>query len=384
MTKTSETAAPVEREHSVFPPSSAKRHINCTPSLRLEELFPNTTSDAAEEGTVAHAFAEWKLYKLGGKELPMPSYGDYESKKDEIERHTDEYAQFVADWIKNGFGPEKAVLIPEHKVTFETWVPGGFGTADCTLISKSILHIIDFKYGVSVPVKAEDNTQMKIYALGALETWGKKFPDIRKIRMSIFQPRNREGGGTVDLTKDELLDWAENVLRPAAAQALAGKGEPNPGEWCRFCKAQTKCKAKTAELVAMFDEVDTSKKAALYTNEELIEFLPRLKAMSKWCDDAYNLLLDEAENKGLEIPGWTVKEGSRRESVTAKEEAVLVDQLVSLGFKKSDLYDTKLKSVAQLRKLVGKDRFDDKCGNYITTTRTKGSFEEVDNPADVF
>lgn len=373
----------IDKAHSVFPPSSAARHINCTPSLRLEELFPDTESDAAKEGTVAHAFAEWKLYKLGGKEMPLPSYEDFEACKADIDAHTDAYADFVKDWMLNGFKDEKVALVPEHKVTFETWVPGGFGTADCVLVSNTILHIIDFKYGISVPVHAENNTQMKIYALGALETWGKKFPNIKRVRMSIFQPRNAEGGGTWELTKDELLDWAETVLKPAAALALEGKGEFRPGDWCRYCKARNTCKARTAELTDLFDKVDEAKPAALYTDEELIKFLPRLKEMAKWCTETYDYLLKKAED-GETIPGYEVKQGRKTENITKETEAEFIKTLKDFGVSDDDIYETKLRTVAQIRKNVTPEVFNKLSKGFITVSYSKGSLKKTDDPADIF
>lgn len=91
------------------------------------------------------------------------------------------------------------------------WVPEGFGTGDCVIIADGLLHIIDYKYGVGIPVAAENNSQLMCYAAAALDTFECIY-SIDRIKLSIYQPR-RENVCTWETTKDELLKWADEILK---------------------------------------------------------------------------------------------------------------------------------------------------------------------------
>ena len=92
--------------------------------------------------------------------------------------------------------------------------------------------MIDLKYGKGVEVSAERNPQMMIYAMGAYELLGSLY-DIKHCRMIIFQPR-LDNISYYELPLEELLDWAESVLRPKALLALNGEGDFYAGDHCRF------------------------------------------------------------------------------------------------------------------------------------------------------
>ena len=137
--------------------------------------------------------------------------------------------------------PDPQVLI-EQRLDFSRWVEDGFGTGDCVIVADETLQVIDYKHGVGVLVSAEKNPQMMCYALGALELFDGLY-DIQEIRMTIFQPR-RENVSTCTMAKEELLAWAEEVLKPTAALAYEGKGEFKAGEHCRFCKVKAACRKR--------------------------------------------------------------------------------------------------------------------------------------------
>ena len=121
--------------HAVLSASGSHRWLNCTPSARLELEFENTTSEAAREGTAAHALCEHKLKKF-----------------------TDAYAEFVMEQYEEAKKSCKdPVILIEQKLDFSCYVPEGFGTGDCIIISDDKLHIIDFKYGQGIFVEAEHN-----------------------------------------------------------------------------------------------------------------------------------------------------------------------------------------------------------------------------------
>ena len=209
------------RKHSILPPSGAHRWLNCTPSARLEQEFDDKESEAAKEGTAAHALCEHKLKKALHRRSKRP-VSDYDS--DEMEECSDAYVDFVVEQyeLAKQVCSDPIVLIEQH-LDFSCYVPDGFGTGDCIIISDDKLHIVDFKYGQGVLVDAEENPQMKLYALGALDIYDALY-DIKEVSMTIFQPR-RENVSTWTITVEELKNWAENDLKHKAQMAYNGEGQ---------------------------------------------------------------------------------------------------------------------------------------------------------------
>ena len=227
-------------KHAILSASGAHRWMNCTPSARLELEFDYNSSEAAAEGTAAHALSEHKLRKALKIRTKKP-VSPYHS--DEMDSYTDGYVEFVLEVIEQAKQTcsDPLVLI-EQRLNFSKYVPDGFGTGDCVIVADGTLHVIDFKYGQGVLVDAEDNPQMKLYALGALELFDGIY-DIYTVSMTIYQPR-RENVSTSIVSKENLYQWAEEVLKPKAELAFAGEGNYCPGEWCQFCKAAVKCRAR--------------------------------------------------------------------------------------------------------------------------------------------
>ena len=225
--------------HAILSASGAFRWLSCPPSALLEREFTDNTSDAAAEGSAAHALAEHKLrraLKMRSKKPVSP----YDS--DEMDEHTDGYVGFVMERI--GQYNDPLVLI-EQKLDLSKYIPDGFGTADCVIIADNLLHVIDFKYGMGVVVSAENNPQMKLYALGALGLFEDLY-DITDVSMTIYQPR-RENISTFAISKETLRQWVNDVLKPIAALAIKGGGEYKPGEHCQFCRAKVRCRARAEE-----------------------------------------------------------------------------------------------------------------------------------------
>lgn len=196
--------------HSPLSPSSAFRWIKCTPSAKLNAALPDSTSEYALQGTAAHTLCEYKLQKLLGKDAKDPTenltYFDAE-----MADCTDSYQQYVSERIEKAkqFCKDPIVLV-EQKLDFSKWVPQGFGTGDCVIVADNILTVIDFKYGVGILVEAEQNPQMMCYALGALALFDSIY-DIENVVMTIFQPK-RDNISTYELSKKELLQWADEIL----------------------------------------------------------------------------------------------------------------------------------------------------------------------------
>ena len=164
--------------HALLGPSSSHRWLACPPSARLEETFPDVTSEYAEEGTQAHALCEALLTK-------RVIFCDDE----EMLGYAEAYCDFVEEELNAAKAKTPdAKLLVEQELDFGEYVPEGFGTSDAVIVSDNVLEVIDFKYGKGVPVSAIGNPQLRLYALGAYLSLSPIY-DFDTVKMAIFQPR---------------------------------------------------------------------------------------------------------------------------------------------------------------------------------------------------
>jgi len=342
-------------DHAVLSASGAHRWLNCLPSARLELEFVNNESSAAAEGTAAHALCEHKLKKALHMRSKRP-VSVYNS--DEMEEHSDAYVEFVMEQLElaKQSCTDPLILI-EQRLDFSCYVPQGFGTGDCIIIGDKNLHIIDFKYGMGVLVDAVDNPQMKLYALGALEIYDSLY-DIEEVSMTIFQPR-RENVSTWTIPVKELKDWAENELKPKAKKAYEGEGDYLPGEWCTFCRAAVKCRARAEEKLKLAQM--EFKLPPLLTDSEIEEVLSKLSDLTKWANEIIAYATDAAVNHGKEWHGFKVVEG--RSVRKYKDEGAVAEAAKANGYK--DIYRQSLITLTEMQKLMGKKKFEQILGGLI-------------------
>lgn len=341
--------------HAVLSASGSHRWLNCTPSARLELEFENTTSEAAREGTAAHALCEHKLKKFLKKRSKRP-VSDYNS--DEMEECTDAYAEFVMEQYEEAKKSCKdPVILIEQKLDFSCYVPEGFGTGDCIIISDDKLHIIDFKYGQGIFVEAEHNPQMMLYALGTLEIYDALY-DIKEVSMTIFQPR-RENVSTWTIPIEELKVWAEEELKPKAQMAYDGDGEYLPGEWCTFCKVSVKCRARAEEKMKLARL--EFKMPPLLTDAEIEEVLDVLPDLTKWANEITAYATEAAIHHGKEWNGFRVVEG--RSNRKYRDELLVAEAAREHGY--TDIYRQTLIPMTEMQKLMGKSAFEEILGDLI-------------------
>ena len=341
--------------HAILSASSSHRWLHCLPSARLELEFKDTSGTAADEGTAAHALSEHKLKKALHIRSKRP-ISEYDS--DEMEECTDAYVDFVMEQVElaRNFCNDPIILI-EKRLDFSCYVPDGFGTGDCLIISDDRLHIVDFKYGMGVLVDAVDNPQMKLYALGALEIYESLY-DINEVSMTIFQPR-RENVSTWTVPVEELKCWAEEELKPKAVKAYNGEGEYIPGEWCTFCKAAVRCRARAEEKLKLAQT--EFRMPPLLTDSEIEEILFILPDLTKWANEITAYATDAAVNHGKEWNGFKVVEG--RSVRKYKDEDAIAEKAVASGFK--DIYRKSLIPMTEMQKLMGKTKFEEILGALI-------------------
>ncbi|OSB17058.1 nuclease [Clostridium sporogenes] len=342
-------------DHAVLSASGAHRWLNCLPSARLELEFVNNESSAAAEGTAAHALCEHKLKKALHMRSKRP-VSVYNS--DEMEEHSDAYVEFVMEQLElaKQSCTDPLILI-EQRLDFSCYVPQGFGTGDCIIIADKKLHIIDFKYGMGVLVDAVDNPQMKLYALGALEIYDSLY-DIEEVSMTIFQSR-RENVSTWTIRVEDLKDWAEKELKPRAKKAYDGEGEYLPGEWCTFCRAAVKCRARAEEKLKLAQS--EFKLPPLLTDSEIEEVLSKLSDLTKWANEIIAYATDAAVNHGKEWHGFKVVEG--RSVRKFKDEDAVAEVAKANGYK--DIFRQSLITLTEMERLMGKSKFEKILGDLI-------------------
>lgn len=334
-------------KHAVLSASSSHRWLNCSPSARLEQEFEDRETEAAAEGTAAHALCEHKLRRALKMQSRKP-ISKYDC--EEMDTHTDNYVQFVLDTIAQAKEHcADPIINIEQRLDFSCYVPHGFGTGDCIIIADKTLHIIDFKYGQGVLVEAEQNPQMMLYALGALRIYDTLY-DIEDVAMTIYQPR-RENISTWTITVSDLLSWAENELVPKARLAFDGKGEYMPGPWCTFCKAAVKCRARAEEKLALARYEFAQ--PPLLTDAEIEEILGKLDDLTRWADEIKSYAQDAALNHGKQWHGYKVVEG-RSVRKYSDEEAV-IEAANAAGY--HDIFRKTLLPITEMEKLMGKQEF---------------------------
>ena len=342
-------------QHALLSASSAHRWMGCTPSARLEQEFADQESEAAAEGSAAHALAEHKLRKALKLRSRKP-VSKYDS--DEMDDYTTGYVEFVMEALAEAKlnCPDPQVLI-EQKLDFSCYVPDGFGTGDCLIVASPRLHVIDFKYGLSVLVDAYQNPQMMLYALGALRIFDCLY-DITEVAMTIYQPR-RENVSTWTISVDELREWAETTLKPKADLAFKGEGEYTPGSWCQFCRAAVKCRARAeAKLeLARFEFAQPP----LLTDEEIEEILGKLDDLTKWANEIVAYAQDAAINHGKEWSGFKLVESRTNRKYT--DEDAVAHAAAAAGY--HDIYRKSLIPITEMEQLMGKQTFKEVLGGLV-------------------
>lgn len=229
-------------KHAVLSASSSHRWLLCPPSALLCSKIGDTASEFALQGTDAHVLCEYKLKIALGQKSDDPT-AELQYFDEEMVDCSDMYTQYVLEQL--AAAKEKCndpIVLIEQRLDFSKWVPEGFGTGDCVIVAEEMLTVIDFKYGVGILVEAEKNPQMMCYALGALQLFDGIY-DINSISMTIFQPR-RDSVSTHTISKEELLQWADEVLAPTAQLAAKGEGEYKAGDHCQFCKIKATCRKR--------------------------------------------------------------------------------------------------------------------------------------------
>ncbi len=369
---------PSPNQHARLSASSSARWLNCPPSAQLAAQFPDTGGSHAAAGTLAHAIAELKARKYFLEPMSIRTYNSRLKKLKEdpsydkgMDAATDMYLDYLKD-LAMGFSGAPFVAL-ENRVDYSDYAPGGFGTADCILIGGGQLCVCDYKNGSGVPVEAENNSQLMLYALGALKVYGVIYgSSILDIHLAIIQP-NAGGVKEWKLSRAELEEWGETVVKPAAALAWEGKGDFCPGPWCEksFCPAKGQCTARARKLLedkppdkitlnapvlpdtALLNEVELG--SILTWGKQLEAFLKNLE------DCAEKLLLS-----GTPVPGWKLVAGRTSRIWTGGHDAAFA-QLKARGVNEALLWERNPVMPPKLEKALGKKVFTESAADLVET-----------------
>ena len=329
--------------HAILSASGSKRWLSCTPSARLEATLPEQKKatgsfDHSAEGTLAHSLAEIKL-RLQFNQIGQEEYeSDYKKIQEtpyyneEFENYVDNYVVYTRSQIGEGDKP-----LFEQRVDFSDWVPDGFGTADVVILSKHAIRVIDLKFGKGIPVSAVDNTQLRLYALGAWSKFKEEYPEIKEVSYTIHQPR-LDSISTDGTSVSKLVDWANYFVKPKAKKAWGGTGEFLPGDWCQFCRAKATCKARSdfTNEIASLD----FRPAPLLTEEEFELVLSRASQLKSYVNDIESYATQRAIDEDIIPVGFklVIPKGHRKIADFALAEVILTEKL---NIQKEDLYETK-------------------------------------------
>ena len=347
-------------KHAFLSASSSHRWLACPPSALLCAKEADQSSAYAKQGSDAHELCEYLLLKALGHDPPDPTENlDYYDA--EMLSCAEGYRNFVMEQVEEARKLSADPLIcVEQRLDYSRWVENGFGTGDCVIVADDLLHVIDYKYGLGVLVSASGddgtgNSQLKCYALGALDTFGDLY-DIRRIKLSIYQPR-RENVDTFEMSVEDLLRWADDVLSPTAKLAFTGDGEFCAGDHCVFCKVKATCRARAdynMELAKYEFE-----KPAMLDDEEIAAILPMIDSLVSWATDIKEFALQQALS-GTIYEGYKVVEG--RSNRKYSDETAVAKIVQDAGY---DPFEKKLLGVTAMQRQLGKKKFQELLGGLL-------------------
>ena len=341
-------------------PSSSSRWLECTGSANFCKGVPNKTNEVTDMGSYFHELAAYKVARAMRLRATKPtSLLDTE----EAEEFTDEYASIVMKIVNRLRSRDKNVkVLIEERVSIDDYIKGTFGTCDLAIISKGHLRVIDAKFGFK-EVSPIRNSQLQIYSLGLLAKYKEEY-GITKVTLGIYQPRISRTLQTYETTAKQILAWGEKKVKVVGAEILNGKGKFVIGSFCDYCPLFCQCR-KHYEVFKKMENLAT-KEINKMSEEELIQVLENADAVEAFISKVKEYALSQMM-EGKEYPGFKLCEGRSISKFT--DEAKVVEACRKAGF--DDMYKTTLISVAEMKKLMGKDVFGKTLGTLVERPKGK-------------
>lgn len=335
--------------HALLSPSASHRWIGCPASVRMCRDIPEQpTNIYALEGTQFHTLCEVEAsrrilnrepseYAMQYLDWALETEGDWH--EDQL-RYVEMWIELLEEYLAEEPGAQLHL-----EVTVDTGVPGCWGTADAVIVYSDRVRVIDIKYGAGVRVSALNNSQLRLYGVGALEKFVDDPLTIREVTNTIWQPRMNNLSEET-LTRAELVKWRDDLI-PTAILALSEDAPFGPSEEaCRWCPIAGECGPRTRFFLAQ-DYGDPD----IMNGEEMAEAFSRTFALKKWIADIEDKALKMAYETSGSVPGFKVVQSGGRRVILDNEKAV--DVLLDANFPPEKVYSRKPANLAQLEKLVG-------------------------------
>lgn len=363
-------------DHAFLSPSASARWIQCPASVRALRDRPEGEESAyAREGTQFHALCELTARHrlLGGSaEDAQRDFLDWALETEDAWR--DDQLEYVEEWIvllrEYLDEDDEATLLLEQRV--DTGIPGCWGTADAVIIYSDSIRVIDIKYGAGVKVLAPDNSQLRLYGVGALSLIEDPLT-IQTVTTTIWQPRMNNLSEEV-LTRREIRKW-RNDLIPVAELALGEDAPFGPSESaCRWCDIAGECSARARYMLDLdFGNPD------VLSGEELAEVYSRVGDFKHWVSCVEDIALKRAYETPGSVPGYKVVRSGGRRGIT--DDKVAIERLVAAEFTQDQVSVRKVKTLGDLEKLVGKgDALQEILGDVLVKSEGRLSLAVESDP----
>jgi hypothetical protein len=353
--------------------STADRLLNCPGSFQLIQRIPDVPevpSEYANYGSAMHAVMD-KLVTQYSAGFPSDRMRMLEAADELVGEHfydRELLLEHLADSIypaidtlydlmrEYGAASRFSVVANELRVKFPG-VPGAHGTADLIIANDKYIVLVDWKFGMGIPVKAvypdalgdRVNPQLMFYLAGAISELPGPFDNSKRYVVAVVQPRVEERLTHTVVTRTEVNMFIEDVDN-AVAFAVSKNPPLAAGDHCRWCPARPQCPLHTGplfQLSELQDVVPAMPVPADSDDGSYGEFLAKAKRLADMAAD-YKKQVDEAVHGYLEaggtVPGWRLKLKTKLRQWI--DEDVVNNELTRLGFSQDDIWQRKLQTFA--------------------------------------
>jgi len=332
-------------EHSPIGASSYSRWKACPGSVKLSEGLEGQESPESIQGSRAHELgAIW----IKNNSCPTRKFEDLEQEDFEA---VEVYVDFV-NGLLGGRNDANTHYWIEPRFDISNIYPGLYGTADFVCYSSRYekLVVVDYKHGAGLPVEVKANSQLQYYGVAALLELG--LP-VKSVELVIVQPRCQHPEGPVrkwQTSPKALKDFLDQLVADAK-RTEAPDAELSVGDWCRFCPAApVNCPAVREKSIALGKEYFGP--TIPYVPEKLSEVLRMLPVMESWIKNVKKFAEYEAQS-GRIPPGFKIV--SKRPMRKWKEGWTGERLAQEFGLKPPFMFDQKIKTPAQVEKMITKD-----------------------------
>lgn len=347
--------------HATLGPSGAHRWLHCPGSIRVSAQVtqdPGSTSPAALEGTIAHALMEIEGRHAFGQTDREEYLLEYEAWRTTTGLDLDRVGEMAAH-IEGmvAFLKGRMSLLESPSILFEqrmsSGITGVWGTSDVVIYDATTVEIWDLKYGIGYLVDPENNEQLLLYGLGALDTYGDIIDDTTTVVLGIYQPRIAGGVRWWETTPEDMREWRETVARPGAALAMTDDAPIVPSEKaCTWCPARGECSVRAKWVVgedfgAAYVDVQ---RPDLLDEAEMSMVLDRIPAIEAWCKDVNAAAMTRLYTNGEDIPGYKAVRSGGRRGIT--DHAAAIQTLIDFGLPAEEVATFKTKPLNELERLV--------------------------------